>query len=75
MDKLTKELNNLPFRLRNHKELCIIREEHGWWIGYEGKTLADEIAASDKSLLKAVHKLVKWYPNYFNKETNNGLES
>lgn len=36
---LSQKLEAFPKKIKDHKELCICREDFGWWIGYEGKTL------------------------------------
>jgi len=53
-------LERLPKKIKEHNDLCICYDDNysqgGWWVGYEGKTLADELAASDKSLPNALAK-------------------
>lgn len=57
---LSQELEELPKKIKG-KYLCICREDFGWWIGYEGNTLNEEIAATGKTLNEAIRKLYVWY--------------
>ena len=42
-----------------HEELCIVKDSINniFWCGYEGKTLNDELAATNKKLSNALAKL------------------
>lgn len=53
----------LPRRIDNeHQDLSIVFDSINdtVWIGYDGKELKDEIAASDKKLVNAACKLFLW---------------
>lgn len=39
----------LPQRIKEHKDLCCVKDDQVWWVGYDGKTLADEVAATGKT--------------------------
>ena len=65
---LSQELEELPKKIKG-KYLCICREDFGWWIGYEGNTLNEEISASGKTLAEAIRKLYEWYSKELEEET------
>lgn len=41
----------------NGVDLCAVREDFGWWVGYDCKDLEQEISATGKTLEKAFAKL------------------
>ena len=55
---ISKALEELPKKIKG-KYLCICREDFGWWIGYEGETLKEEISSTGKTLQEAISKLIK----------------
>lgn len=65
---LSQKLEELPKKIKGNY-LCICREDFGWWVGYEGNTLDEEISAYGKTLEEAVHKLYKWHWEILEKET------
>lgn len=55
-------LERLPKKIKGHKDLCICFDDNysqgGWWIGYEGKTLANEISASARTFPDLLAKML-----------------
>ena len=65
---LSQKLEELPKKIKGNY-LCICREDFGWWVGYEGNTLDEEISAYGKTLEEAVRKLYEWHWEILEKET------
>ncbi len=53
-------MEGLPKKL-NGSDLCAVREDFGWWVGYESEDLEKEVSATGKTLQEAFNKLNKYW--------------
>ena len=56
LGRVEDDAEELPKKF-NGSDLCAVREDFGWWVGYDCPELIQEISATGKTLDKAFKKL------------------